>query len=394
VEGVGTPNQSLTSARRWTGHWQRLFWVTVSLVGLVNPARSLTEIDPVWPAATGLAAFALLYVALLWGLACWGEPASGGAAGRLRLVGLGLFAALGVGLDIAYGAGPGQGWALVMVYVAVAGTVLLPQPRASIGWLVGVAVTQVAIGAAQFPGGGASALTASTELTLVVANTLLVGGLIHVWGRRDELIGHLRRTQAQLAEAAVNAERLRFSRDLHDLLGHTLSLIVVKAEVAKRSAGHDPATAAREAGEIEQIGRRALAEVREAVTGYRERAFASELDAARTALADAGLRVSVQTTGTPLPAPADSLLGWAVREAATNVVRHSNARYCEIEVRRANGHATLEVRDDGAGPEPAGAGRGLTGLAERLAEAGGWLEAGRSAGGGWRLAATVPIGAP
>jgi two-component system sensor histidine kinase DesK len=370
-------------ARRWFQRASGLFWITIWLVWLANPAASIPELDRPWLAAAGLAGFAVAYVVVMWD--CFG----GRPIRRQAWLGLGLLTALGIALTAGYGTGPG-GWALVLVYVAVAGAAALAMPRGAIGWVAGAVAAELAFGA-RF---GAPA----GELVVLPVITAVSGALVMSQRRLFELIGHLHRTRAELAEqtahTAVTAERQRFSRDLHDLLGHTLSLIVVKAEVIQRSAGRDPAVVAREAGDVQQIGRRALSEVREAVTGYREQGFGAELDAARTALTDAGLQVTVRVTGTPLPAATDRLLAWVVREAATNVVRHSQARHCEIEVRRATGHATVEVRDDGVGGESGPGGRGLTGLAERLAAEGGRLEAGGSDAGGWRLAATVPLPEP
>lgn len=387
---MGESQPPPTATEPWPRRLGRLFWITATLVGLLYPAQSVPAMEPVWPAATGLTIFALLYVALIW----TGPWPSGDGPGRLRLAGLGLFAVLGVVLALAYAGGPGVGWILVMIYVGAAGAFILPLPRASTTWLVAAAAIQFAIGARHAASDGGTA--PDTGLILIVVNTLLLGSLIHAGRRREELVADLRRTRGKLAEAAATTERLRISRDLHDLVGHTLSLIVVKAEVAKRSASQDPPAvpaAAREAGEIEHIGRRALAEMRQAVTGYRQPPFTAELDAARTALADAAVNVTVHTDSTPLPAPVDSLFGWVVREATTNVLRHSGAQHCHIDVRLADNEAILEVRDDGTGSsslQRRSTGSGLTGLTERLAAAGGRLEAGRSAHGGWQVTATVP----
>ena len=113
--------------------------------------------------------------------------------------------------------------------------------------------------------------------------------------------------------------------------------------------------AAREAADIETVGRQALAEVREAVAGYRGRGLAAELDDARSALADAGIETAVRTSGTTLPAPTDTLFGWIAREGATNAIRHSRAKRCEISVLRREGEAVLEILDDGVGENGKGA---------------------------------------
>jgi two-component system sensor histidine kinase DesK len=150
--------------------------------------------------------------------------------------------------------------------------------------------------------------------------------------------------------------------------------------------------------DIEEIGRGALSEVRQAVAGYRGRGLARELEAARAALADAGIAAEVRQDGPPVPAGADALLGWVVREGVTNVIRHSGGRQCEIEVHSGSGSVSVTVRDDGGGTsaaEPAktqsSGGHGLKGLRERLAAGGGTLEAGPEPGRGFCLTATVPV---
>ncbi|KAB2346405.1 sensor histidine kinase [Actinomadura rudentiformis] len=220
------------------------------------------------------------------------------------------------------------------------------------------------------------------------------------------VIGMLREAREELAHAAVERERLRFSRDLHDLLGHTLSIMVVKAQAVRRIAEHDPKVAAEQAADIETVGRQALGEVRQAVHGYRGRGLAGELDAAHTALADAGIEPVVRREGPPPPPEPDALLGWAVREGITNVIRHSGARHCEISVHNDGYHAVLEIHDDGSGANtghghPTGSagdglsldtgGYGLKGLKERMAAANGTVEAGPHPGGGYMLKVAIPV---
>lgn len=207
----------------------------------------------------------------------------------------------------------------------------------------------------------------------------------------SETVGELRETRQELARAAVEQERLRFSRDLHDLLGHTLSVIVVKSEAARRIAPRDMDAALAQVADIESVGRQALTEIREAVTGYREASLAGELDRARGTLTAAGIEPVVQQSGPPLPPRTAALLGWVVRESVTNVIRHSAAATCEIEVRGAAGRARLVITDDGDGVGSTPPGSGLTGLAERLAAAGGTLHSGPAPGGGFRVTAELPV---
>jgi two-component system sensor histidine kinase DesK len=196
-----------------------------------------------------------------------------------------------------------------------------------------------------------------------------------------------------VAELAASQERLRLSRDMHDLLGHNLSLIALKSQLARRLLGRDPTAAEVEVRDIESVARTSLQEARTAVRGLRRASLDSELDRAREALETAGIESAVSGTG-PLPAGVETLLGFAAREGVTNVIRHSHARHCEIAVRRKGEVAELEVRDDGLGAaHGTDSGSGLRGLAERMAEAGGTLEAGPAEGGGFRLLARVPIAA-
>ncbi|MGW5123735.1 sensor histidine kinase [Streptomyces sp. NPDC004069] len=230
----------------------------------------------------------------------------------------------------------------------------------------------------------------------------------------SDAVRELRAAREELARRAVEEERLRFSRDLHDLLGHTLSVIVVKSEAARRLAARDMGAALTQITDIESVGRQALTEIREAVTGYREGGLGAELDRARSALTAAGIEPVVRRSGPPLTPGAEALLGWVVREAVTNAVRHSGASRCEITVTGMSGRARLTVVDDGDGtstgrtgvgapgragdPEwaegPASAavgGTGLKGLTERLAAAGGSLRAEPSPRGGFTVTAEVPV---
>ncbi|MGW0764673.1 sensor histidine kinase [Streptomyces sp. NPDC002676] len=214
----------------------------------------------------------------------------------------------------------------------------------------------------------------------------------------SEAVRELRAAREELARRAVEKERLRFSRDLHDLLGHTLSVIVVKSEAARRLAPRDMDAALGQITDIESVGRQALTEIREAVTGYREGSLATELTRARSALSAASVRPVVRQSGTPLAPQTEALLGWVVREAVTNVVRHSDATCCEITIEGAAARVRLTVCDDGTGKavaRPGAAegigGTGLIGLTERLAAAGGSLTAGPSPRGGFTVTAELPV---
>jgi two-component system sensor histidine kinase DesK len=210
---------------------------------------------------------------------------------------------------------------------------------------------------------------------------------------------HLIAVNAELAEAreerarhAVAEERLRFARDLHDLLGHSLSLIALKSELAGRLTEHDPARARAEMADVEAAARRALAEVRDAVSGYRSVSLAQALAEARPALAAAGVELRAPARVPELAPPVDAVLGWVVREATTNVLRHSGAATVTVELRADDGGVAVSVVDDGRGGR-ATPGAGLAGLAERVEGVGGRLDAGPAGDRGFRLAVTVPAAA-
>ena len=207
-------------------------------------------------------------------------------------------------------------------------------------------------------------------------------------------IAALNTAREEMARLAVSEERLRFARDLHDLLGHSLSVIVLKSEVARGLMERDPGQAAAAVQDIEQVARGALHDVREAVAGYRKTNLAGELAGAREMLESAGISVSWNESAGELPEETDTVLAWAVREGATNVLRHSQAREWMIKLERRNGSALLEMVDDGAG-RAAGTGsnlgNGLRGLGERVAAIGGEMKAQPLKGHGFRLAVRVPV---
>ncbi len=212
-------------------------------------------------------------------------------------------------------------------------------------------------------------------------------------GRREALIDELRRTRAELARTAVADERLRIARDLHDLLGHSLSLITLKAELAGRVIAADPDRAAREIRELETVARRSLAEVRQAVTSYRQPRLAAELATARRMLASADIDCRVDAPESyDLASEVDALLAWTVREGSTNILRHSGARHAVIRIHITEAEAVADLSDDGAGAmsQAAAPGSGLAGLAERAGRIGGQLSAGSDGRRGFRLRVRVP----
>ncbi len=280
----------------------------------------------------------------------------------------------------------GSQWGFLFTYAV--GPAALGAPKRWVPAVVGGTVVLAALT-------GAVAGESSGTLLGLVLSTAGVGLLMLVMRDLRTRNEELTAARAELARLAVAQERQRFARDLHDLLGHSLSVIALKAELAGRLLPERTADAQREVSELEQVARAALVEVREAVSGYRQLTLDGELGGARMALSAAGIEAEVMWESVELPDDAEAVLAWAVREGATNVLRHSRAQRCQLSFRRTPMGAELEVLDDGvgAGSGVDGGGHGLAGLAERVAVLHGRVAAGPAPSGGYRLAVEVPVAA-
>lgn len=346
-------------------------WLLLGLGSLANIFQGRTS-DP-WISGLGLLVFNSLYIYVTF--RSFDRERRESPSTRLALVAMALVTCA---LALAYGGT----WLLFFPLLGLAaGAALRGRWLGRWGWslaALGGAVAGVK------DGWGGLNIAYGTFLSTMVTAAIL--GL-------SDAVRQLRAAREELATRAVTEERLRFSRDLHDLLGHTLSVIVVKSEAARRLASRDLDAALTQITDIESVGRQALTEVREAVTGYREGSLGTELDRARSALTAADMEPVVHHSGPPLPPRAEALLGWVVREAVTNVVRHSGASRCEIAVSGSTEHVRLTVTDNGTGGDgPAqGPGTGLTGLTERLAAAGGSLTAEVEPRGGFTVTAQLPV---
>lgn len=366
----------------------KTMWIGVWLLYLAGPVGRLLQAgvptaERIW-GGLGLTLFVLSYVVLvfrhMWrkmtSLLQYGAPA--------------LMLALATALSWTLG----FPWLVLFIFTSVACAVVLPWRESR--WAIPlVTVVLLAVGA-RYPEIRGYYLFAY-GLPSVGVGFMMVGvqHLIHT-------TAELRAAREEVARLAANDERLRLARDLHDLLGHSLSLITLKSELAGRMLPDRPSDAARQVADIEQVSRQALVDVREAVTGYRRPRLAVELAGARTALRTAGVRViadpALEGEYQGLATDAESALAWALREAVTNVVRHSGAHRCELllaeeweadERRR----LCLTVIDDGVGsPRTQHDGNGLSGLRERLGLAEGRLETGPAPHGrGFALRASVPL---
>jgi two-component system sensor histidine kinase DesK len=381
------------------GGWQRGI-VYAALVALIGPARDVLagRTRSTWLAAAALAAFAGCFALIveLGRLPGAPGPRLPVSLARARLIGP-LLASL-VALAIAAALGFGRDWLVLFAFVAPTAAFAVPvrwAPAAIAAAAAAAVATLLAVD------GRAASASGTVAWALAISMTGLVALLVR---RRAPLIHELHGAQSEVAQLAaaeaVFEERLRFARDLHDLLGHSLSVIALKAELARELLDdHDAERAQTEVAELEHVARRALDEVREAVSGYRARTLDGELDRAQGALEAAGIDVRTSVVVAGLPPAIDELLARVVREAVTHVVRHSQAQRAEISLTAAGGVVHLEVSNDGAAAaavDPAPDGEpdgGLPGMRERVAAAGGRLSMVMHDGGVFRVTAVVPLAA-
>jgi two-component system sensor histidine kinase DesK len=385
--------------------WSRVRWLfaAIWLVYLAQPVEKLwSDPDPVhrYLGLADLVAFSLLFVATFAAarfLRDWRNRR------QSRRIGVAVVVAEAALVSVGYLTfGPSA--SALLIYLAVMAVFLLPS---RVGWLLaGVCVATSLI----VPWAQGWTVDGSMAFQILVS-------ALAAWGVSQVIQRNAQLTEArnEITRLALADQRNQFARDLHDILGHSLTVVAVKAELAGRLASLDPERAETEIADVERIARQALADVRAAAAGYREVTLAGELASARTALAAAGIEADLPDARiTSLPRPREELFGWAVREGVTNVVRHSGAAHCRVRVTASE----VEISDDGCGPPapadgavhraggwdswPAdplatlasgygpGCGHGLAGLRERAAAAGAAVSVGRSAPGGFALRVRVP----
>jgi two-component system sensor histidine kinase DesK len=262
-----------------------------------------------------------------------------------------------LGLVAVISAAVGQSGMAGLVYVAVVGVMVLPN-RGALALTVALAAS-VEVTARLVRGWHDEA-----GLTFAICTAAFA-----MWGVQQLMTRNLEllRAREENARLVVDEERNRFARDLHDILGHSLTVITVKAELANRLLDVDPDRSRAELADLERLSRDALADVRRAVDGYREITLPGELARAREALAAADIEAEIPHAAEQVPSHLRDLFAWAVREGVTNVIRHSRAAHCVVTL----APDAVTVRDDGAGPRADIApGQGLAGLRERAAAAG------------------------
>ena len=382
-----------------TGNVWRWFFSGVWLVYLIQPVGDLFghHHGVLWIAG-GLAiaiAFCAVYV-----------PTVANSVGRpdLGRAGLAALAVLAALACVVYG----KAWTPLWIYVsAAAGMVLASGPGGRRVAMRGV----LAVGACYVFFSWLSHDYAE-DFLVVLLPVVLIGAAMIGFRLQMELMHELAEARGTVAKLAANSERLRLARDMHDLTGQSLSMITLKSELAAKRLSKVPASAERDMvlgdlGDIGRVSRQTLHDIREAVSGYRRPTLAIEAITARNALEAAGIRLDddpglTLRSGT-FDADAEAVLAWCLREAVTNVIRHSGAKACRIRLIQHPGELSLEVSDDGHGPgaqDPGGTGTGtgLRGMSERLSAEGGRLSLGPAEPGsshrpghGFKLTATVPV---
>lgn len=355
-------------------------WLLMGMGSFSNLLQGRTPLP--WIGALGLITFNSLYIYVTF--RAFAKEKRGARSTRVALVLMGV-------LTCALAIGYGGSWLYFFPLLGLATGAVMRGP-----WLGRAGLSLTALAAA------VSAVRDGWDALNVAYGTFLSTMVTAAILSLTEAVRELRAAREELARRAVEEERLRFSRDLHDLLGHTLSVIVVKSEAARRLAPRNMDAALLQITDIESVGRQALTEIREAVTGYRQGSLATELTQAESALTAATVTPVIHRSGPPLPPPTEALLAWVVREAATNVLRHSGATRCEITVEGTAERVRLMIADNGTGVRPTPStpstrpgtgGTGLKGLTERLAAAGGSLQAGPTPRGGFLVTAELPRGA-
>jgi len=363
-----------------SSRWAARLFVLVWLVYLAYPLSRVFSGGEGVSVVVQLSGAALFVAVYLW-VVLFERPYWRGTDPRRVInhrVAVGTLSAVALSLSLLYGGV----WAGLFVYASVAAGISLPSREAR----PVIAMLTVAV--------AVCCLASGMSWTGVGQFVLLVGGIGFgqvLWSRLFSTVRELEAAREEIARLAVAEERLRFARDLHDLLGHSLSLITVKSEVARKVADRDPRRATAEMREVEEIARRALGEVREAVSGYRRPALEAEIAGAAQMLEASGISCSVDLPEGDLPEAVRETFCWVIREAVTNVIRHSGARRCRISVGCEGEVCFVEVRDDGRGVvEGFAAGSGLVGLSERLRARGGTLLASNLPPGGFRVRAELP----
>jgi two-component system sensor histidine kinase DesK len=364
-----TDQRRVSGPRRWElgGTFAQLFLISAYVAIITSDLPIVTK---VWSVAL-LATFTAFYIFVPG--RCLLRPMP------VRIVVVATLLALSAPQFLVMGSAASALW----IYAAVVGGFLLPD------WAAMALALLLAVGMLMVNLAYGDPLSWELAMTMVAITAFMVGFVGNVKLNRE-----LRLTREALAVAAVAAERERIGRDLHDILGHSLTAIAVKSGLARRLVGRDDAAASTEIGEVERLAREALADVRATASGYRDVSLAPELALAGSVLRAAGIAATLPGSVDDVDPRYRELFGYVVREAVTNVVRHAHASTCTITA----GPDQVAIEDNGTGSAPSspavGPGHGLAGLADRVRAAGGTLAAGPRAGGGFAVRARMAVPAP
>ncbi len=356
----------VASQRRWTQGWRRLVLPTVFLVYLLYVVQSVADNNSGSEAFLGdaiLVVFALVYLAMV----AAGQRTSSRRFWILYGICFALFLA-----EVPFG----RAAAFVLcLYITTLSVARLGTRAAPIVLALAVAALVVPSVIPSWHDDLGDSWGTITPVAIPVVAFVTFGVR-----RAFESNRELAETRVELARLAAENERIRSARDLHDLLGHSLTTITVKAGLARQLGAADPARSQQEIAEVEELARRSLADVRAAVTSYRDVSLAGELATGRELLRAAGITADLPRAVDAVEPSNQELFGWVVREGLTNVVRHAHASSCSVRL----SPCSVEIVDDGVGGNGA-SGNGLAGLRERVAAAGGVVDAGPAEPKGWRL---------
>jgi two-component system, NarL family, sensor histidine kinase DesK len=358
----------LDRQRRWTRGWRRFVLPTVFLVYLLYVAQSVGDNNEGSAAFVGdaiLVVFALTYFVLI---------AAGPRGGSRRF-----WILYGVCFALFLAEVPfGRAAAFVLcLYITALSVARLGTRAAPIVLALAVAALVVPSMIPSWHDDLGDTWGTVTPVAIPVVAIVSLGVLQVFQSNRE-----LAEARVELARLAAENERFRIARDLHDLLGHSLTTITVKAGLARQLGQADPVRSRQEIAEVEDLARRSLADVRAAVANYRDVTLAGELATGRELLRAAGIDADLPRAVDAVDPSNQELFGWVVREGLTNVVRHAHANSCSVRL----SPGCVEIVDDGVGANGgSGSGSGLAGLRERVAAAGGVVDAGPVQPKGWRL---------
>ena len=356
----------LASRSRWTRGWRRYILPVLPLVYLIYVAGAVTQFSRGTSADWGyaiLAAFAACWLAAI-------PPAPLSVPARFWAVYAVLVVLFAAELPFAHAA------AFVMcVFITIITVVRFGRRAAPVVLVMATAALLVPVAIRSWH----DSLGASFGFVTPVAIPI-VGLVVYAAAQLMQSNQALAQARADLARLAAENERFRIARDLHDLLGHSLTTITVKAGLARRLGETDPARGLAEIAEVETLARQSLADVRAAVGSYRDVTLAGELATGRELLRAAGISADLPRAVDVVDPGQRELFGWAVREGLTNIVRHAHASSCAVRLSA----SSVEIVDDGVGTA-APPGNGLSGLRERAAAVGGVVDAGPLQPRGWRL---------